>query len=351
MRNLLFLLFFVGTISAQGQVYKDFYEHLNLEKQDSILKIVDRFPVGTEVSIAIISDGEPVFLGLRKSKDTIKTIENYHSAFEIGSITKVFTATLLASFVEGGIIGLNDDVNDHLNYDTRNDVSISFKQLSNHTSGLPRLPENFNNWLKDYRNPYKYYQEEALKEYFKDYINLKKEDQDKYAYSNLGVGLLGEVLAKIKNQELETLYQNTIFSNHDMKNSTIHREKLKTKLVDGNGALNWDLGALEGAGAILSSTQDLANFAKAQFDPDNTAMKMTRQKTFDIAEDRAIGLGWHLSKIDGRNLVRHGGGTGGYRSSMILDIPKKNGIIVLSNVSALSTNANLIGDLAMSLLP
>ncbi|RNC92250.1 MAG: class A beta-lactamase-related serine hydrolase [Allomuricauda sp.] len=351
MKNWFFLVFAIAGFKVWGQASENFYEYINFEKRDSILEIVDRFPAGTEISIAIISGGEPIFFGLRKSRDTIKAVENYQSAFEIGSITKVFTATVLANFVEEGTIRLNDDVADYLGYETENELSISFKQLSNHTSGLPRLPDNFSNWVKDFRNPYKHYGEEALKEYFKDYISIKKEDQNKYAYSNLAVGLLGQALSKIKNQELESLYQTLIFSKNNMKNSTVRRETLKTRLVDGNGALNWDLGALEGAGAILSTTQDLSNFAKAQFDPNNTAMKMTREKTFEISENTAIGLGWHLSYSDEKNLVRHGGGTGGYRSFMALDVLKKNGIIVLSNVSAQSANASSIGDIAMKLWP
>jgi len=340
-----------GALNVQGQASKNFYEHLTLEKQDSILEIVDKLPVGTEISVAVISDGEPIFLGLRKKSDTITSVENYKSAFEIGSITKVFTATLLASFVNEGVIEIDNQVIDYLKYETNNKVPISFKQLSNHTSGLPPLPENFNNWQKDYRNPYKYYEEEALKEYFRDSINLKKEDQNKYAYSNLGVGILGNALSKVKNEKLEILYQNTIFSVLGMKNTTLDRNKLKTNLVDGNGALNWDLGVLKGAGALISTTEDLSKFAIAQFDPTNTAMKMTREKTFDIAKDFAVGLGWHISKIEGKNLIWHGGGTGGYRSFIALDVLKKNGIIVLSNVSGLSANSKSIEEIAFKLLP
>ena len=70
-------------------------------------------------------------------------LNNYQSIFEIGSITKVFTANLLAKAVIDNKVKLNENINDYLNIKFKNDISISFKSLANHTSGLPRMPTNF----------------------------------------------------------------------------------------------------------------------------------------------------------------------------------------------------------------
>ncbi|MEX0274044.1 MAG: serine hydrolase domain-containing protein, partial [Flavobacteriaceae bacterium] len=181
--------------------YKDFHEGILPSKKDSVLEKIRQFPDGTELSIAVIHERRPTFYGLKKEKDTIRAVPNFQSAFEIGSITKVFTATLLANFVEDGMVGLNEPINGYFGFVMGDSIPITFKQLASHTSGLPPLPDNFLKWQKDFRDPYREYGEEALKEYFIDAINLDEEDQNKYVYSNLGAGVLGFVLATIGNQD------------------------------------------------------------------------------------------------------------------------------------------------------
>jgi hypothetical protein len=100
------------------------------------------FPNQTQVSIAFINNGKVSYFGTKKNNDTISTIDNHKSVFEIGSVSKVFTSTLLANFVMDGKIKLNNNVNDYLKIPFDNNIKISFINLSNHTSGLPRLPSN-----------------------------------------------------------------------------------------------------------------------------------------------------------------------------------------------------------------
>ena len=69
------------------------------------------FPESTQLSIAIIQNGKTNYYGIIKLNDTIRPIENQDKVFEIGSITKVFTSTVLASLVEEGKIKLTDEIN------------------------------------------------------------------------------------------------------------------------------------------------------------------------------------------------------------------------------------------------
>ena len=115
------------------------------EKQAAIIaECVKSFPENTEFSLALIENGEPVFLGLQRSGDTVIQINNSTSIFEIGSITKVFTATLLTNFVLDEKLKLDDPLQKFFDFPIAANDTITLKQLANHTSGLPRLPTNLN---------------------------------------------------------------------------------------------------------------------------------------------------------------------------------------------------------------
>ena len=132
--------------------------------------------------------------------------------------------------------------------------------------------------------------------------------------------------------------------------------KVKTKLVKGlkpNGKTtsNWDFDVLAGGGAIFSTVEDLSKFALAQFDNSNNELALTQKPTFKVNDNMSIGLGWHiLKRKNGGELIWHSGGTGGYTSSMALDLENKNGIMILSNVSAFNKNMGNIDQLCLSLI-
>ena len=276
------------------------------------------------------------------------------SIFEIGSISKVFTATLLANFVIDGKVKLNDNINDYLKDPIKNSTEISFIDLANHTSGLPRLPSNLDLTNVDPENPYKEYKEKELEDYVTNQLELS--NKGKYQYSNLGAGLLGYTLSKIENDTYENLLQHKIFSKYEMQNSTTDITTITGNLVKGlnNEGIevpNWDLAVLAGAGAIFSTLEDLSQFAISQFEDKNKELELTRVKTFELDENMDIGLGWHLLKNKSDNLwYFHNGGTGGYSSAMVLEENSKNGIIILSNVSAFNPNRGNIDKLCFELM-
>ena len=312
------------------------------------------FPNHTQISIAIIKDGKVNYYGINNKNDTISTVNNKRSVFEIGSISKVFTSTILANFVIDEKINLNDNINGYLKTSFNNDTEISFINLANHTSGLPRLPSNLDLTKVNPENPYKEYREKELEEYLTKHLELL--NKEKYQYSNLGAGLLGYTLSKIENTTYENLLQNKIFSKFNMYNSTSDINKIKGNLVkglnnEGNDVPNWELSVLAGAGAIFSTVEDLSQFAISQFDNSNKELKLTRKKTFEVNENLDIGLGWHILKSQSKNFwYWHNGGTGGYSSSMVIDENTKNGIIILSNISAFNPNMGNIDKLCFALM-
>jgi CubicO group peptidase (beta-lactamase class C family) len=152
------------------------------------------------------------------------------------------------------------------------------------------------------------------------------------------------------------MLQQMIFEPLAMQQSTTKRTLVGDNFVAGltkrgKPATNWDLGAIPGAGAILSSSEDLAKFGQANLDSNNKAMKLQQQKAFTINKDRDIALGWFIIKQDSDTRWHwHNGGTGGYRSSMVMNINNKKGVAVLSNISAGHAHAGKIDSLSFSLL-
>lgn len=218
------------------------------------------------------------------------------------------------------------------------------------------MPSNLNLSSVDQDNPYKDYDKEKLIDYLTNEFKLNQEPGIKYEYSNLGAGFLGFVLATISQSSYESLLQEKIFGKYKMENSTSKRENINTTLVKGlkpNGEItsNWDFDILAGCGAIFSTVEDLSKFALAQFDNKNNELALTQKPTFKVNDNMSMGLGWHILKREnGGELIWHNGGTGGYKSSMALDLKHKNGIIILSNISAFNKKKENIDQLCFELI-
>lgn len=314
------------------------------------------FPNNTQLSLALIKNGTAQFYGIKRKNDTIVTIDNHDGVFEIGSISKVFTATLLADLVVDHQLELEDHINDFLDWPLKDNVKITFKQLSNHTSGLPRLPGNLLPDSVDLQNPYKDYDELKLKQYLAQELALNHDPGEKSEYSNLGVGLLGYILSGMDNTSYEDLLQTKICTKYEMASTTTDRNSIKNKLIrgldtDGNETPNWDLNVLVGAGGIVSSVADLSKFAQAQFNDSDEILALTRKPTYGLQTNNAgMGLGWAIKKTPVGEQLMHGGGTGGYRSNIIIDMAHRTGVVILSNVTAFHKYSINIDNLSVRLL-
>ena len=327
------------------------------EQVGLIFNKINEFPENTQISIAFIMNGQVVFYGLKRQNNSIINIDNQSSVFEIGSITKLFTATLLANYINDGTIDIEDHINNYLPFKLNDSIQISFKELANHTSGLPRIPSNlFMPALFNTGNPYRHYSEDKLEKYLTGKARVTDVSVKSFKYSNLGFGLLGYTLCKIENKSYNDLLNEKIFSKYEMLNSSAIRSELESRLVcglnkKGNKTQNWDFASLESAGAILSTTEDLSGFAIAQFDELNRELAMMREKTYTIDEKGGIGLGWFISKFEsGDILYQHKGVTGGYSSAIAINVNNKTGIIILSNVSGFSKKMGNIESLCFDLL-
>lgn len=315
-------------------------------------KVVKNLTDSTQLAVGYYNNGKITFAGyIKEDSVSLKKVENKDKIFEIGSVSKVFTSLLFAEFVKEGKLRLNDSLHQFFDFELNNSNSefeaneVLLKHLSNHTSGLPRLPsEMMFDKSVDRSNPYANYSADDLEKHLKNNFYRSSKSGEKEAYSNLGAGLLGYVLEKQSGKSYEELLQEYVFSELEMNSSSIYI-KDSTRLIKGRSLTgevpNWSFNVLAGAGGIKSTVNDMIKFVKKNIETKDSAYLLMRDSTFKVSETMNMGLGWHLIKKEGVEYLFHNGGTGGYSSSLIIDVTNKKGIVILSNMSANVTRGEI----------
>lgn len=357
---LLTLSLIVVTIKLCAQITDDstfvFPDQWNEEQKNIITNNIKTFPKGTQISMAIMDGDQTEYLGIINEEGQLKNINNSSSQFEIGSISKVFTSALFADAVTKGDVSFETEITDLLGYKLLNNNKITLVQLSNHTSGMQRMPANFMfAHMKDPNNPYLHYTEENLKSWLTEYMTAELK-QDKSEYSNLGMGVLAHGLTKKYNKSYDQLLKEIIFQPLGMEHSTSNQKNKESNMVkgldpNGNIATNWEFDVLEGAGAIISTIEDLELFVKAVLEKKIPFLDLQTQPTFKVHENMSMGLGWHI--IHGKNgndYLFHNGATNGYSSSLLIDTDSGKAIMLLSNISYQHPNFTNIDTLVFALM-
>ncbi|MDY0744213.1 serine hydrolase [Paucibacter sp. R3-3] len=262
------------------------------------------------------------------------------SLFEIGSITKTFTALLLADAVVRGKLKLEDPVEQVLPQSIKlrdsKDQPLRWLDLATQRSGLPRLPSNMA--PRTPANPYVDYDDEALLSFLKDW-HPTRERQAVYEYSNLGFGLMGRALAWKAGKPYATLLEERVLKPLALDEVMLVPSGSR-RLVDGHDAKgkvvpHWGFTeAIAAAGALLATPRGLARYAQAAVGafehPLKEAFALCLQRRADgAAPKNPIGLAWNLAPLDQRWIYGHDGGTFGFSSSLWLDVDRARASLAL----------------------
>lgn len=316
----------------------------DLEKKiDAVVRTYIQKPNTVGLSIGVFyADKNSIYHYGETAKGNGK-LPDSNSILEIGSISKTFTATLLAYFADQGKIKLSDPITKFLPDSVAKNTllkEVSIRMLSNHTSGLAPLPDNFETENYNPLNPYQNYTRKLLFSYLKT-CKLKSKPGEVYAYSNMAAGLLGVILERISGKSYEDLVKLIICKPLKMKNTAEHlspQEKthfVKVYNAEGNETPAWDFDALQACGSLRSTVNDLLKYAEANMKTTENqlskAFQLTHQLTF--GKNQKVGLGWHILKIADADYLFHNGGTGGSRSFLAFNAEKKIAVVVLSNAS------------------
>jgi CubicO group peptidase (beta-lactamase class C family) len=309
------------------------------------------------VSIGIVDGDSVTYVGVKRENDQLKSVDIRDSIFQIGSISKVFTSSILAQMVVDGDILLEDNIDQYLNFPLHQDLKITFKSLSNHTSGLERMPSDvIKNMFLNLDNPYASYTDAWMENFLKTKITIDIDKKGKSEYSNLGVAILGYTLAKIKKTSYEDLCKKYIFEKYKMDHTFINNEFNNSKIIQSyqletNVGPIWDLNIFAPAGGIASDMKDMILFAKKEFEIENKANILTQNSTVKRNDKMSCGLGWMIiQKKDGRELLWHNGATEGYTSSILVDKNGKKAVIILSTIDSADADGQL-DKLVHALLP
>ncbi len=332
----LFLLTQLPVFASQELPSKSEIEQILKER-------VEKYEQTVGIVVGIVNEeGSKIYSYGKSSTDSNKKVDG-DTLFEIGSITKTFTSTLLADMAAGGEVDLDDSVTKYLpssvKVPSRNGKEITLRHLATHTSGLPRMPDNFK--PADPDNPYADYTVEDMYSFLSG-CTLTRDIGEKFEYSNFGAGLLGHILSLKAGTDYETLVTKRILKPLKMKSTVITLSpKLKKRMATGhNGGLeavsNWDISTLEGAGALRSTANDMLKYIAANLGLKKTKLFPAMQKTHEPQADTGTGkaktgLAWHILDNDSNPLVLHGGGTGGFRTFAGFNPAGRTGVVVLTN--------------------
>lgn len=319
------------------------------EKVDAAARpIADRVPSAGLV-IGLIDGGKTQVFAYGRLSSAEGRPPDGDTLFEIGSVTKVFTGLLLAEMVERKRVRLDEPVQsllpDSVKVPQRDGRAITLLDLATHTSGLPRVPSDLHFLylavLKNPSNPYADYQVEHLYQFLSKHT-LARAPGEAYAYSNLGMGLLGHALACRENASYEDLIVQRICAPLKMNDTRIQLSQDQTRRLApghdsrGNPVDNWDLPTLAGAGALRSTVSDMLRFLSANLEPGDhslagpiNASHVPRHETDTLGDH--IALAWHIrSKND---VHWHNGQTGGYHAYVAFQRSRRIGVVVLANSS------------------
>lgn len=303
------------------------------QKVDSLIKRALR-STNIGMAVAVIKDGKVVNYGYCETFTSSGLIPTANDVFEIGSITKTFTATVLANLVKDKKIDLNKDFRYYLpklfpGFKGAEPI-ITVAQLANHTSGLPNMPPFNTTLAKPGEDIFNYYTKEDLENYLKNELH-ENGTVGKFAYSNLGFSILGYVLENVSGTPYPVLVKKYVIGPLALKQTFIEPRKISTKgYYQNKEAFYLNLKAMAPAGMIKSNLNDLTIYVQNELKP-KAAILLTQTTTFSN-EQLKVGLGWLIRPMpDGREIIFHNGATTGYSSFIGFDKKSQTAVIILSN--------------------
>jgi len=284
-----------------------------------------------------------------------------HTAFEIGSNSKPMTAALLAELIARGEVTLDDPITKLLppgtivpSFEGR---QITIRDIVTHTSGLPNFP-----WwhMAKMNNPYATLTERDLLDALAA-TKLTRPPGSQWQYSNFATMVLSYALAKRSGKDFETLLRERLLAPLGMNDTYIAKRPPHVRLAQGhlsNGlpAGPWDFHVdMAGVGGVRATLPDMVRYLEGQLgERDSTitpALARTQQEVARVS-GRTIGMKWEILSTariaNGRTIVMHGGGTGGYSSFVAFDRAAKRAAVLLSDTALLSVGG--LGQLGLHLL-
>jgi len=299
---------------------------------------------GGGVAVAVRTSGQTQFFNYGFANDARNERITADSIFNLGSVGKLFATTILAEAVKRGELSLDDSVAKYVTELQRggNIRRVTLGQLASHTSGLARVPQQYEHW---HRGNYTWPD-------FVRFLNSWKagpnhEPGKQYLYSNAAMVLLRVALERRFNTRFAALMRKRITDPLGMSSTSLPaRRDLLGRTVQGYGPGGRPVGRAgeeqgifkwAGAGQIYSSLRDMAMFLAANMGElagngeIENAMEFAQQPVFTVSPRLKLGLAWQ-NVSSGNLLIRDkNGGLNNTSTYIGLAPQRKLGVVILVN--------------------
>ncbi len=294
--------------------------------------------------IGITQRGRRAVLGFGRVGATNAAPPDAQTMFEVGSVSKVFTAIALARLELDGKVKLTDTVRASLPDKVALASAlepVTLLHLATHTSGLPRLPGNLDTSEANLANPYAKYDAAQLYQFL---AGAKPNNPPGRVmdYSNVGFALLGHMLTLKAGQPYEELVRGALLEPLGMTNTAIRLTEEQRAILPrghslkGEAVPGWDFDVFAPTGAFRSNAGDMLTFIQANLADAETLVGRSLARVRQLhhtgsAGDLPLGLQREVSLQGGLEIYWHNGGTGGYASFIAFNRAQQIGVVVLSN--------------------
>ena len=265
--------------------------------------------------------------------------------FSIGSVTKVFTAVLLAESERRGLVARNAPAASYLLPDDDSDqgklAAITLLALVTHRAGLPMSPDNFLEFTPGPDNPFGTYDRKAMVAALRRHGRSAPVGRA-MVYSNFGMAVLGEALASAWRRDYADALDAAVLRPLGMRDTFLSltgrepSKRLAPDHVEGVRKANYTLLAFAPAGAVCSSPRDMGISLAACLGYSDSPLQAAIGETLkprNAAEDFGcrIAMGWFIDDDDDRMIAWHGGATAGSRAFIAFDLQRRMGVAILAN--------------------
>jgi len=339
---LLFLFFLCQFLTAQErELYKEIDKIIRYDTDIT-------YPVEKSFIVGVIKEDSTYILNF--GPEHIDTFDH----FELGGVTKVFTATLATKLHQEDLIDLDSSINSYLPKKYQNKVLDEFtlSDLLMHQIPFPKRPSDLAKKEYNFSNPYAYYTKEDVLKY---YANFKPSGKIKWSpvqlnYSHVNYALLEIILELELKMPLEDLFQFYLLQEWELQNTSLAVPG--QDLIAGYDRSNmmpdpWTYQSFAGSEGLVSNLNDLLHFTRLSMDSNDPIFSGGQEKRAKskIYNKLAHSYAWYiLSSRKTGDIYTHSGGTERHKAYVHFKRESKTGVVILCQSS------EGVGELGMLIL-
>jgi CubicO group peptidase (beta-lactamase class C family) len=306
---------------------------------DTVRSLMDEFAI-PGVAVGVVHGGDEEVAGFGVTSVEHPLAVDGDTLFQIGSISKTFTATAAMRLVEEGRVDLDEPVRRHLPElrlaDEDTAARVTMRHLLSHTGG----------WVGDYFDPIGH-GDDVLAQMVSRLDRLEQLTPlgEVWSYNNAGFYIAGRVIEVVIGKPFEEAMKELVFAPLELERCFFFAEDVMTHRFavghdrSGSVARPWPIGRPSAAvGGVIASASELLRYARLQFGESDLLSRESLAEMWTAQADAPgaqgadeVGLGWYLFEREGRSFLTHGGATNGQQARLVVAPAERFALAVLTN--------------------